>query len=125
KKSEPAKVIQYSTKLAEVMSAKQKPEGISDADWEKRKNLLMGLGYWMAGVTYAGQNKHIEADANLRKALPLVDSNQDLKAQALFQVGLANYRMGEQKKDKKYLAEALKFNQQCAAIKSQFQAPAM
>ncbi|HUQ92402.1 MAG TPA: hypothetical protein VM120_12035 [Bryobacteraceae bacterium] len=124
KKTEPAKVISYGNKLTEVMASKPKPEGVTDADWDKRKNLLTGLGHWMVGLTYSGQNKFKESDESLRKALPLVEGNDQLKSQTLFLLGLANYKMGEPRKDKKYLAEALKFNQQCAAIKSPYQGQA-
>jgi hypothetical protein len=125
KQGDQAKTIALSTKLAELMAAKPKPEGISDADWDKRKGLMMGLGYYMAGAVYFSQNKFMDTDATLRKALPLIDANPDLKAQlapeVLFFLGLSNYKMGEPKKDKKYMAEALKFNTQCAALKSKYQ----
>ncbi|MCS7023953.1 MAG: hypothetical protein NZV14_04085 [Bryobacteraceae bacterium] len=124
KKQNPDKVIAYGNKLAELMSSKPKPEGVSEADWEKRKRLMIGMGYWMSGMTYASQNKHVETDRDLRKALPLVSDNDQLKAQALFYLALANYRLGEPRNDKKLIAEALRFNQQCAAIKSPFQATA-
>lgn len=124
KKGDPARIIELSNKLAEVMSAKPKPEGIADADWDKRKNLMTGLGHWMAGVTYGNQSKWKETDESLRKALPLVADNDQLKAQTLFYLALSNYKMGEPKKDKKLMAEALKFNVQCAAIKSPFQGQA-
>jgi tetratricopeptide (TPR) repeat protein len=124
KKANPDKVIEYSLKLAELMNSKPRPEGVGDADWDKRKKLLTGLGYWLAGVTYGGLNKFKETDANLRLALPLVEGNDALKAQALFWLGLANYRLGEPAKDKKRMAEALRFNVQCAAIKSPFAAQA-
>ena len=124
KKGDPARIIALSTKLSEVMSAKPKPEGVADADWDKRKNLLVGLGYWMSGVTYGNQSKWKETDASLRQALPLVEGNDQLKAQTLFYLALSNYKMGEPKKDKKLMAEALRFNVQCAAIKSPFQGQA-
>ena len=124
KKGDPNKVIALSTKLVEVMNSKTKPEGVADADWEKRKSLMTGLGHWMAGVTYGNQSKWKEADAELRQALPLVESNDQLKAQALFYLALSNYKMGEPKKDRKLMAEALRFNVQCAAIKSPFQGQA-
>ncbi|MBS1830421.1 MAG: hypothetical protein JST93_34280 [Acidobacteria bacterium] len=124
KKGDPNRIIELSNKLAEVMSAKPKPEGIADADWDKRKNLMTGLGHWMAGVTYGNQSKWKETDESLRKALPLVSDNEQLKAQTLFYLALSNYKMGEPKKDKKLMAEALKFNVQCAAIKSPFQGQA-
>ncbi|MBL8177281.1 MAG: hypothetical protein JNK48_21580 [Bryobacterales bacterium] len=124
KKGDPARIVELSNKLAEVMGSKAKPEGVADADWEKRKNLMTGLGHWMAGVTYGNQSKWKESDESLRKALPLVSDNDQLKAQTLFYLALSNYKMGEPKKDKKLMAEALKFNVQCAAIKSPFQGQA-
>ncbi|HBY61875.1 MAG TPA: hypothetical protein DEH78_18810, partial [Solibacterales bacterium] len=50
-----------------------------------------------------------------------------LKAAALFNLGLANFRMGEAAKGEaqsQRILDALRFNQQCAAIKSPFQAQA-
>lgn len=124
KKSEPEKVIAYSNKMVEVMGSKPKPEGVSDADWEKKKNLTLGLGHWMAGITYASQNKFAPADKSLRASLPYIKDDQQLTAQALFYLGLANYKLGDTGKDKTRILDALKFNQQCAAIKSPFQAQA-
>jgi tetratricopeptide (TPR) repeat protein len=124
KKGDPARIIELSSKLVEVMGSKPKPEGIADADWEKRKNLMTGLGHWMIGITYGNQSKWKETDAALRQALPLVSDNDQLKAQTLFYLALSNYKMGEPRKDKKLIAEALRFNVQCAAIKSPFQGQA-
>lgn len=124
KKQNPDQVVALGTKLGDLMTAKPKPEGVSDEDWTKRKSLMAGLGYWMAGVTLGNQSKFVDSDATLRKALPLVEGNEALKAQALFYLGLANYKLGEPKKDRNYLSEALKFNNQCAAIKSPFQSQA-
>lgn len=121
KKQNPEKVIALSQKLVELMQSKAKPEGVSDEDWAKRKTLLTGLGWWMTGITYGNQNKFAECDQALRQALPLVKDNEALSAQALFYLGLANYRLGEKTKDKKRLAEALQFSRQCAKIKSPFQ----
>src|ERR1041385_6354318 len=39
-KKEPEKVHQYSARIVEMMGAKAKPEGMSDADWTARKNLV-------------------------------------------------------------------------------------
>src|SRR5579863_2362103 len=38
-------------KLVNVVRAKKKPEGVSDADWEKRKNYLLGQGYLFGGAS--------------------------------------------------------------------------
>lgn len=124
RKHKPDQVIAYGLKLGEMMATKPKPEGVADEDWNKRKTLMGGLGYWLAGVTYANQSKFPETDRTLRLALPLVEGNNELKHQTLFYLGLANYRMGGPKKDKKLLSEALRFNQQCAAIKGPLTAQA-
>lgn len=123
-KTQPDKVIALSNKLVEVMGARQKPEGVSEDDWNKRKNLMMGLGHWMAGMTFLGQKKTKEMDTSLRAALPFIEGNAQLAAPALFQLGLANYQMGAATKNKKLLADALAFNRKCAAIKSQYSAQA-
>lgn len=117
KKREPDKVIAYSGRMVELMNSKPKPEGVSDADWAKKQKTLSGLAHFMAGSTLFDQKKLPQADQELRAALPLVEGNDQLKAATLFYAGLANYQM-------KKTADALKFNQQCAAIKSPFQAKA-
>ena len=47
----------------------------------------------------------------------------DTVADILFHLGLANYQMGKGK-NAQQIAEAMKFMQQCAAMKSPFQAQA-
>jgi tetratricopeptide (TPR) repeat protein len=111
------KALQYSTRLTEVMLAKAAPAGVSEADWTKKKDLVMGLGYWMQGVIHSTQNKFAPADAALRKALPLIANNRQLLPGTLFYLGLANYKMEK-------IPDALKFFNQCAATPSPFQAQA-
>jgi hypothetical protein len=117
KGKDPEKVVSYSNKLIEVMNSKAKPAGASDADWENRKKTITGLAHFWIGKQYFNEKKYGPADKELRVALPLVESNQDLKAEALFYLGFSNYKMEN-------IMEALKYNQQCAAIKSRFQAQA-
>jgi tetratricopeptide (TPR) repeat protein len=117
KKRDPDKVLAYSAKVVELMNTKPKPEGVSDDDWAKRKKTMSGLAHNMSGKTLFQQKKLAPADKELRAALPLVEGNDQLKAETLFYAGLVNYQM-------KNLPDALKFNQQCAAIKSPFQAQA-
>ncbi len=117
KGKEPDKVISYSTKLAEVMSSKAKPEGVSDADWDNRKKFIIGLAHYFSGKTYYNQKKYGPADKDLSAALPSVESNAALKPEVLFLLGDSNYRLEN-------AAAALKYFQACAAIKSRFQAQA-
>jgi hypothetical protein len=117
KKRDPDKVIAYSAKIVELMNTKPKPEGVSDDDWAKKKKTMSGLAHNMSGKILFEQKKLASADKEFRAALPLVEGNDQLKAETLFYAGLVNYQM-------KNLSDALKFNQQCAAIKSPFQAQA-
>ena len=121
-----AKALRYAQKLAEVAPTKPKPEGASDDDWNNRKTLKAGLGNWMVGVINSNDSKWTEADKALRVALPNLKSNNDLTAETLFHLGLANFKLGEGKTpNKQRILDALRFNQQCAAMKSRFQAQAI
>jgi tetratricopeptide (TPR) repeat protein len=40
---EPQKVLDYSSKLIELVNTKPKPDGVSDADWQKGKDYFLGL----------------------------------------------------------------------------------
>ena len=121
KNTSPDRVVKLSQGAVEMLKTRAKPEGVAEADWTQRRNLMLGLGYWMAGVTLSGQNQFAEADQSLRLALPLVENNTELLAPALFHLGLANFRLGEKAKDKARLTEAARFSKQCAAIKGPLQ----
>ena len=113
-KKDPEKVHAYSAKIVEVMGQKPKPEGVSDADWTARKNLVVGLAYYMNGKLYHTENSFAKADAELRRALPLVESNAALKPEVLYLLALSNFKLDKPQ-------EAADFFRACAAIKSPFQ----
>jgi tetratricopeptide (TPR) repeat protein len=117
------KVVAYSDKIIELMS-RPKPEGVSDADWEKKKAVTTGLAYWMSGTSLSGNNKFAEADKRLRSALPFVKDNEQLYGSALFHLGLANYKMAQASKNKVQIADAVKFSKQAAAVKGPLAAQA-
>jgi hypothetical protein len=117
------KTLAASTKLIEVLKTKPKPEGMADADWEKKKNNALGRAYWYSGIVNAATEKWGAADQSLRSALPLIQGNDQLSAPALFYLGLANYRLGKGK-NKVQLQEAIRFTEQAAAIKGPFQSKA-
>jgi tetratricopeptide (TPR) repeat protein len=116
-KKDPEKVHAYSAKIVQLMAAKPKPEGMSDADWAARRNLITGVAHFMNGKLYYAEVKYSQADQELRAALPLVGSNTAMKAETLYDLGFANYKMEKPQ-------EAANFYRDCAAIKSQFQANA-
>ena len=124
KNNDAAKTLLYAGRLVDVMKGKARPPQLSEADWDRRRSTLLGAGNWMAGVTYATTGKSAAADTSLREALPLL-ADEQMKAAALFHLGVVNYQLGEvPKPDLKRLAEALRFSQQSAAIKGPYQANA-
>lgn len=112
------KSIGYSNKLVEIMSSKPKPDGVSDADWDKKKAQMLGVGNWMSGVNYSSQQKWAEADKSLRAAMPYIKDNAQLLPAALFHLGLADYSLAKASKSKAQLREALGYTEQCAAMDS-------
>jgi len=116
-KTEPEKVHAYSAKIVELMAAKAKPQGASDADWTARKNLVVGLAHYMDGKLYYNEGRFPQADQELRRALPLVEGNATLKPEVLYLLGFANYKLEKPQ-------DAADFYKECAAIKSAFQATA-
>lgn len=116
KKKEPDKVLAYTAKIVEIMAAKPKPEALSDADWEKRKSAVLGLAHYMSGSLYFAQGKLAAADKELRAALPHI-ADPALKAEVLFNLGQANYKMEKAQ-------DAANFFRACSGIKSRYQAMA-
>ncbi|MGE5570001.1 MAG: tetratricopeptide repeat protein [Rhodospirillales bacterium] len=117
------KVLELTSKAIEVMNTRAKPEGVSDADWENRKKLVTGRANYMQGVLHATSNSWVAADKALRAALPGIADSADMRAEALFYLGLANYRLAEAG-DVERARDALRFSQECANIPGRFQARA-
>jgi len=105
------RALSYANKLSAVMRTKPKPEGVSEADWEKAKS----TGYYIAGLIYGGKSSWIECDRELKAALPLI---HDPYRQGIvyFYLGLSNYQLGKMTMDKPRIQTALKYSQQSAAI---------
>jgi hypothetical protein len=72
----------------------------------------------MAGLAYAATSRWVDADKNLRAALPYAKGNTTMYANALFQLGIANYQYGKMTMSKARVLEGAKFSEQCAAIQS-------
>ncbi|HEV2445525.1 MAG TPA: hypothetical protein VGS58_06370 [Candidatus Sulfopaludibacter sp.] len=116
-KQEPEKVLAYSARIEQLMASKPKPQGVSDADWTTRRNMVTGLAHYMSGKVYYGEGKFPQADQELRAALPLVEANPPVKAETLYYLGFANYKMEKPQ-------EAANYYRDCAAIKGPLQATA-
>ncbi|HEY1205623.1 MAG: hypothetical protein ABSH46_08320 [Bryobacteraceae bacterium] len=117
------KAIAASEQAIQSADAKQKPEGVADADWQTWKTQIKGRASWIAGVSYAAQSKWAVADKSLRAALPSVQGDKNMLAEALFFLGLANYRIAESGQTER-AGDALRFSEQCAGIPGPYQVPA-
>jgi hypothetical protein len=112
-KKDPAKVHAYSTKVVEIMTPRS---------GDKTAPMVIGVAHYISGKQYMNDNQFSPADQELRKALPLVESNVQLKPEVLFLLGLANYKMASGNAER--AQDSATFFRSCAGIKSPFQATA-
>ena len=106
----------YATRLVNVMKSRAKPEGMADADWERKKSLYLGQGYYVAGAAACTKSTWTDCDKNLRAALPYVSKEPSVAGPTYFYLGLANYNLAKITSDRAKLQEAEKFSEQSAAI---------
>jgi hypothetical protein len=119
KQKDPEKVIDYSNKVVELVTAETKPAETTDSEWEKRKHYLLSTAQWMMGLLYSTQEKFGLADRNLRSALPLLH-NVDMLTGALYHLGYVNYRLAEAG-ERIRIHDAVRYTQQCVEIESAVQ----
>ena len=110
--------------LINTMRNKAKPEGVSDADWDRKKNTMLGYAYYYAGIIPATASSWQNCDRNLRNGLGFIQRQPGLGGNALFYLGLCNYQISKITSDKSKLAEALQFSDQSAAIAGPMQGQA-
>ena len=110
------RALGYSKRLITVLNKRGKPEGMSAGDWEHKRNVALGRGYWIAGVIQGEKAQYFESDKNLRAALPLIGGNEAMKAPALFYLGMDNYNLGKMTAKKSLVLEGARFSEQAAAI---------
>jgi tetratricopeptide (TPR) repeat protein len=120
-----AAALNYSRRLVAVLNKHPKPEGMSAADWERKKSAALGRGYWIAGIMLSEKGQYFEADKNLRAALPLVKGNEAMAAPALYYLGVANHQLGRMTMNKAQVQEAARFSEQAAAIAGPYAQPAL
>ncbi len=112
-------VIQYTTKLLELLAG-AKPADLSDDDWKLRRERYMLSALWMNGISNSLRNNYAQADRSLRAVLPYIRSNAQMLGTGLYHLGYVNYQLAE-KGEPNRVFEALKFNQECAQVKSNYQ----
>ena len=122
--SAPGQALTAAQRLVAVMQKKQKPENMSQADWDKRKAAMMGAGYTFAGVVSGAQNRYAEADRNLKAALPLIAGNSTMLSYAYYYLGLANFQMGKLTADKSKMNAGADYTTRAAATPGPMQGAA-
>ncbi len=113
--------IALGLRAANAVSKRPKPEGLSAADWERRRTTALGHGNWVAGVLQCEKGQYYQGNETLRAALPYIKGNDAMMGPALFYLGLANYQLARQTLNRGQLREAAKFSDQAAAIKGPYQ----
>jgi tetratricopeptide (TPR) repeat protein len=114
---EPQKLMACARKILAVVEKQPKQEGLTAAEWSRKKAPLIGHAYWMIGTVSMQQDRYSDADKSIRTALPYLKDDSRLLSTALFYLGWANYHLGN-------LPDALRFNQQCTLVKGPYQAQA-
>jgi hypothetical protein len=113
---QPDRAQTFANRLVAAWARKTKPEGVSEADFEKQRVASLGMGYWVSGLVSGDRNQYAAADKSLRAALPYIKGNNAMMARALFYLGTANYNLGKMTNKKDKVLEGAKFSDDCAAI---------
>jgi tetratricopeptide (TPR) repeat protein len=116
------RVIANAVHAIDVLGKKPRPASLGEQDWAKKKSRIIGLAYYMAGVSSSLAGQYGRADQMLRAALPVIAGDETQQATAFYQLGVANYHLAD--KEPSRAAEALAYWRRCASIKSVFQAQA-
>ena len=111
------RALGFARRLRAALDKHARPEGMSSADWERKRSAALGSSYWIAGTVEAEKAQYFEADRDLRASLPLIASNEARKAAALFYLGLANYQLGKMTMKKALVLDGERFSREAAAIK--------
>jgi hypothetical protein len=113
--------LAYANRLTASLNKHSKAEGMTAADWERKRGAALAHGYYIAGVLSAEKGLYVPADKNLRAALPLIQGQPAMMGPALFYLGMANYQLGKMTNSKAKVLEGSKFSEQSMAISSPYQ----
>ena len=108
------RALRYAERLVSVVSTHPKQDGMAAADWDRKKATALGRGYWISGVIYSEKTQYFKANQNLRASLPYVSG--EMKGTALFYLGVANYQLGSQTRNRAQVLEAAKFSDEAAKL---------
>jgi tetratricopeptide (TPR) repeat protein len=114
----------YAERLVASMAKRSKPDSMSAADWERKRSLALGRGYWVAGLAHGEKNEHFQCDKDFKAALPFIKDNPQLLAPAYFYLGVSNYHLGRSAMNRAQILAAAKYSEQCATIPGPYQSQA-
>jgi hypothetical protein len=107
-------VISGGTRALEAFNSRPKVEGGGEGGKTGMANFYIGIGNSMQG-------KYGPANRALRAALPSIKGDSAIYANALFNLGLANYNLGKAIGDKGQIREGLKYFEESSQIASNVQ----
>jgi len=107
----------YAKKAASLCDTAKKPEGVSDADWQKQINLQKGLALSALGQIDLQKKLNPAAVDSLTKAAPLLKSNAAVYARNQYRLGFAYLNL-------KKTAEAKQAFTDAASVDSPYKGPA-
>lgn len=113
-------VVTMTGRLIEVFADNHKPENMAVAEWNAKRDRYIGQAYWLNGIVSSVLGKYSQADKSLRAALPYMRANPTYLSAGLYHLGFVNYKLAE-KGEPNRVFEAIKFNEECAAIKGAYQ----
>jgi tetratricopeptide (TPR) repeat protein len=114
-RDDPDRVLAYSLRILTVLGAKPRPVNMSAAAWLHKKEIYMTTANWMAGIILSLRGNYADADRHLRAALPLLKADDQTMGATLYDLGYVNYQLAESGQRER-IFDALKFNEQCAAL---------
>jgi hypothetical protein len=104
--------LNYASRAATALTGKSAPEGMTAAQWAARRDPMLGRAHMLVGIINSEKGLHARADEALRKALPLLEGNEESKGQTLFYLGITNYQLGTATYDKGRVMDAIQFSEQ-------------
>jgi tetratricopeptide (TPR) repeat protein len=107
----------YAKKAASLCDTAKKPEGVSDADWQKQINLQKGLAFSALGQIDLQRKLNPAAVDSLTKAAPLLKSNAAVYARNQYRLGFAYLNLKKTGEAKQAFTDA-------ASVDSPYKGPA-
>jgi len=119
--SSPDRALNYANKLIAAEKTKAKPEGVSEADFDKARNAALSTGYFTAGYVYLQKQAWVDCDRDMKAAVPLLTGDSERLGTAYFALGVCNFSLGKMTNDRTKMQAGEKYSEQSAAIKSRVQ----